>query len=114
MSAIDPTTSLGALVAENPICGALESDPAIAFDEPLVERHEREHAETGDGLAALRELTDDYNPAHARCGTHRRLLEAFRDFELDLHPHVHEENNVLLPRVRALAALQSTIEGRLP
>jgi iron-sulfur cluster repair protein YtfE (RIC family) len=29
------------------------------------------------------------------------MLNALRAFELDMHQHVHEENNVLFPRVRA-------------
>ena len=39
----------------------------------------------------------------ALCGTHRALLESLRELELDLHQHVHEENNILFPRVRAAA-----------
>jgi iron-sulfur cluster repair protein YtfE (RIC family) len=42
------------------------------------------------------------------CGTHRALLDALRSLEQDLHQHIHEENNVLLPRVRALNAMAST------
>ena len=52
---------------------------------------------------ALRDLSGDYDAEHALCGTHRALLEALAAFELDLHQHIHEENNVLLPRVRELA-----------
>jgi hypothetical protein len=53
---------------------------------------------------ALRDLSGDYDAEHALCATHRALLEALAAFELDLHQHIHEENNVLLPRVRELAA----------
>jgi hypothetical protein len=31
---------------------------------------------------------------------HRALLDALEVFEQDLHRHVHEENNILMPRVR--------------
>jgi hypothetical protein len=34
-----------------------------------------------------------YNTERALCGTHRALLEALAAFELDLHQHIHEENN---------------------
>jgi regulator of cell morphogenesis and NO signaling len=84
-----------------PACRAAEAD-GIAVDEHVLIAHEREHDETGDALTALRELAHDYDPAAALCGTHRRLLEAFHRFELDLHQHIHEENNVLFPRARAL------------
>lgn len=69
----------------------------------LVDQHRAEHAAAGDALAALRELTNSYDSETALCGTHRRLLEALEAFELDLHQHVHEENNLLFPRVLALA-----------
>jgi regulator of cell morphogenesis and NO signaling len=69
----------------------------------LVEEHTGEHAEAGDALAALRELAGGYDPAGAFCGTHRSLLLALEAFEIDLHQHVHEENNLLFPRMLAAA-----------
>jgi regulator of cell morphogenesis and NO signaling len=84
-----------------PICRRAEADHA-EVDEGVLALHEQEHAETGDALVALRELAHDYDTAGALCGTHRRLLDALQRFELDLHQHIHEENNVLFPRARAL------------
>lgn len=84
-----------------PACRAAEAD-GTAVDEAVLTSHEREHAEAGDALTALRELAQDYDTAAALCGTHGRLLEALRRFELDLHQHIHEENNVLSPRARAI------------
>lgn len=49
----------------------------------------------------MRELAADYDSGRALGGTHRALLDALRRLELDLHQHVHEENNVLFPRARA-------------
>jgi iron-sulfur cluster repair protein YtfE (RIC family) len=34
----------------------------------------------------------------ALCNTHRALLDGLDALELDLHQHVHEENNILFPR----------------
>jgi regulator of cell morphogenesis and NO signaling len=84
-----------------PICRRAEADHA-PVDDVVLALHEQEHAETGDALAALRELAHDYDTTGALCGTHRRLLDALQRFELDLHQHIHEENNVLFPRARAL------------
>lgn len=67
-----------------------------------VDEHTADHAKTGDALAVPRELTGGYGAGHACCSsTHRTLLEARRGFELDLHQHVHEENNLLFPRLVA-------------
>lgn len=86
-----------------PACRAVEAEGA-AVDEALLASHEHEHAETGGVLTALRELGQDYDTSRALCGTHRRLLEGLQELELDLHQHIHEENNVLFPRVRARAS----------
>ena len=72
--------------------------------ESLLEEHEREHWVIGHGLAALRVLGRDYDRERALCTTHRALLDALEAFELDLHQHIHEENNILIPRVRELNA----------
>jgi regulator of cell morphogenesis and NO signaling len=86
-----------------PACVALERDGA-PLDQGVLALLEDDHADTGDALVAMRELAADYDTGRALCGTHRALLEALRRLELDLHQHVHEENNILFPRVRALAA----------
>lgn len=65
---------------------------------------EREHDAAGEALHRLRALTNDYDHERARCKTHRALLDGLHGLELELHQHVHEENNVLFVRVRALAA----------
>lgn len=79
----------------------------VAGDVPGAEelaQLEREHDEVGAALHRLRELTVGYDTARALCNTHHALLDGLHGLELDLHQHVHEENNVLFPRVRALAA----------
>ncbi len=82
-----------------PACVASEQ-AGTPVDEQLLSEHEAEHAELGHALAALRVLCDDYDRRAALCNTHRALLDALEAFEQDLHRHVHEENNILLPRAR--------------
>lgn len=69
--------------------------------EATLAEHEHEHGEVGLALVELRNLCHDYDPGRARCNTHRALLDGLQDLELDLHRHVHEENNVLFSRARA-------------
>ena len=76
--------------------GAAPLDPAL-----LTELSD-EHAEAGAALERLHELTGGYDTAAARCNTHRATLEALHELELDLHRHIHEENNVLFPRLTAV------------
>lgn len=85
-----------------PACRALEeSGLSASLDEAAVDAFEHDHHEVGDTLAQLRELTGEHDTARALCRTHHRLIEALRSLELDLHQHVHEENNILLPRLRS-------------
>ena len=82
-----------------PACIAWERR-ATLVDERVIAEHEREHAALGDALSALRVLCHDYDRTTALCTTHRALLDALEACEQDLHRHVHEENNILLLRVR--------------
>jgi regulator of cell morphogenesis and NO signaling len=85
-----------------PACLALERGAPSGLDRAIVESHAGEHDAVGRKLAALRVLAGEYEGSQALCSTHGALLEALRRFEADLHRHVHEENNVLFPRVGAL------------
>jgi regulator of cell morphogenesis and NO signaling len=84
-----------------PACRAVEAaDSPAVIDDAVLVMCEDAHEFAGEALEAMRELSGGYDCEHAFCGTHRALLEALERFELDLHQHVHEENNVLFPRVR--------------
>lgn len=83
-----------------PACRALEEDAAADVRPQLLEHLRDDHDEVGAELRQLRGLAGDYDPATAYCATHRALLHALQEFETSMHRHVHEENNVLFPKVR--------------
>lgn len=87
-----------------PACRTLDAGQTPAAAETLLAELEDDHGDVGRALVRLRELTDDFRPESARCGTHARLLDGLRRLEPEVHKHVHEENNVLFPRIRALLA----------
>lgn len=58
---------------------------------------ETEHEHAGDLMFTIRTLTNDYTPPPDACTTFRVTLAELREFEEDLHRHVHLENNVLFP-----------------
>lgn len=70
---------------------------------PLLVSLEQEHDEAGGLMGEIRRLSADYTPPEWACNTYRALFAKLEEFEEDLHRHVHLENNVLFPRVRALA-----------
>ena len=59
---------------------------------------EAEHDSAGGALESTRELTDGYVPPEWACNTYRALLDGLHELELDLHQHIHKENNILFPR----------------
>ena len=82
--------------------------PALAagggLDAAQLEELRHEHDDAGARLRRLRELGGGYDVEQALCGTHRALLQGLHGLELDLHQHVHEENNILFPRALAESA----------
>jgi len=58
-----------------------------------------EHEEAGGLLTRLRTLTSDFSVPADACSSYRSLLEGLRAFEVDLHQHIHLENNVLFVRL---------------
>jgi regulator of cell morphogenesis and NO signaling len=86
-----------------PACAGLDGGVVTLLpDDELLEHLRDDHQSVGSALRRIRELCGDYDEALALCGTHREVLRSLRSFELDLHQHVHEENNVLFPRVLAV------------
>jgi regulator of cell morphogenesis and NO signaling len=63
---------------------------------------EKEHETAGDLMAEIKSLCNNYTPPENACMTHRVCLEELKMFEMDLHKHVHLENNILFPKSIAL------------
>ncbi|MGH3048929.1 MAG: hemerythrin domain-containing protein, partial [Gaiellaceae bacterium] len=91
------------------ILAAAQGGPPVP--EEILSGHEYEHAEVGAALVELRALCDDYDRRHARCNTHRAMLDALEELELDIHEHVHEENNILFPRAKRHELLPACCQG---
>ncbi|HJS55631.1 MAG TPA: iron-sulfur cluster repair di-iron protein [Chitinophagaceae bacterium] len=70
---------------------------------------EQEHDHAGTLLNDIRILSQDYTPPQDACTTYRLSFAALKAFELDLHQHVHLENNILFPKaINAFRELQTT------
>lgn len=63
---------------------------------------EDDHKTEGDRFRLISELTDDYNPPSDACNTYRVTFSLLKEFEEDLHRHIHLENNILFPKSVAL------------
>ena len=58
----------------------------------------KEHDAAGELVRQIRSLSANYIAPADACTTFKALYEALKEFETDLHQHVHLENNVLFPR----------------
>ncbi len=63
---------------------------------------ESEHESAGKMMAEINKLSDGYVPPENACGTYIVLYSELKEFENDLHKHVHLENNILFPKALEL------------
>jgi regulator of cell morphogenesis and NO signaling len=81
---------IGQLTNQNPAIDA-------AYIGGPVNVMEAEHEQAGEILYTIRQLTNNYTPPEDACTTFRVCLAELKEFEEDLHRHVHLENNLLFP-----------------
>ncbi len=62
----------------------------------------KDHDVAGNLMAEIRDLGQDYTPPEGACPTFRAFYQGLREFEQDLHRHIHLENNILFPRALEL------------
>lgn len=71
---------------------------------------EQEHDHAGNLLNDIRVFSNNYTPPQDACTTYRLSFAALKAFELDLHQHVHLENNILFPKaISVFKKVQSTV-----
>ncbi len=57
-----------------------------------------EHSTEGDRFRKIEELSNNYTPPQDVCNTYGVTLGLLKEFEQDLHLHIHLENNILFPK----------------
>jgi len=62
----------------------------------------QEHENEGDRFRLMQKLSNDYNPPTDACSTYRVTFSLLKEFEEDLHRHIHLENNILFPKAELL------------
>jgi regulator of cell morphogenesis and NO signaling len=87
----------------------LPQTPFATVSNP-IRMMEAEHESAGGALASIRTITRDFEIPDYACVTYRALMNGLKEFEEDLHLHIHLENNILFPRAieleRAAAELK--------
>jgi len=62
----------------------------------------QEHDHEGAGFREVSRLSNTYTPPEDACRTYRVAYVTFKEFEDDLHRHIHLENNILFSRALAM------------
>jgi len=57
-----------------------------------------EHNVEGERFRKMSSLSEGYNPPADACSTYRVAYAMLKEFEGDLHLHIHLENNILFPK----------------
>jgi len=71
----------------------------------------REHDAAGALTAKIRRLSGNFTTPEDACPTFRAFYDGLRDFEQDLHQHIHLENSILFPRAIELEAYALNEKG---
>jgi regulator of cell morphogenesis and NO signaling len=64
----------------------------------------KEHDSAGELVRQIRKASNEYKPPADACTSYQAAYQGLRQFEEDLHLHVHLENNILFPRAVELEA----------
>jgi regulator of cell morphogenesis and NO signaling len=73
---------------QSPQFGTVQSPIAM-----MMEEHDNE----GERFRQIAELSNNYNPPADGCNTYKVTFAMLKEFEQDLHLHIHLENNILFP-----------------
>lgn len=57
----------------------------------------QEHTTEGDRFRKIEMISDNYTPPADACNTYKVTFALLKEFEADLHLHIHLENNILFP-----------------
>ena len=75
----------------------IEKAPFGTVSNP-IEMMMQEHKDEGDRFVKIAELTNNFTPPADACNTYKVTFQTLKEFEQDLHRHIHLENNILFPK----------------
>ena len=94
-----------------PAISRLEKTGSRGASGPLADQIDllvQEHTVVGDLFKEINSVTGSYTVPENGCASYRAMLDGLREMELDLHEHIHKENNILFP---GALELERTVTG---
>lgn len=86
--------------------GKVQPAPFGSVENPIAMMKD-DHDTEGERFRRIAELSDDYTPPAEACNTYRVTYALLKEFEQDLHLHIHLENNILFPGAVKLESEQT-------
>lgn len=74
------------------------SAPRFGTVQNPINMMHHEHDAEGERFRKISELTNNYTPPSDACNTYQVTFSMLKEFEEDLHLHIHLENNILFPK----------------
>lgn len=72
--------------------------PHFGTVENPIQMMMHEHTTEGERFRKIETLSNNYTPPEDACDTYRVTFALLKEFEADLHLHIHLENNILFPK----------------
>ena len=72
--------------------------PHFGTVENPIQMMMHEHTTEGERFRKIEALSNNYTPPADACNTYRVTFALLKEFEADLHLHIHLENNILFPK----------------
>lgn len=95
-------------IARKQAAGELIEDYSISAVEKPINAMREEHDHEGDRFRRIADLSNNFTPPADACNTYRVTYALLKEFQDDLHQHIHLENNILFPRA---LSIEKTLTG---
>ena len=82
--------------------GQKVTSPQFGTVQNPVQMMMEEHSTEGDRFSKIEALSNHYTAPPDGCSTYQVTFALLKEFEQDLHLHIHLENNILFPKTIAL------------
>lgn len=74
------------------------SVPPFGTIQNPIEMMKHDHDNEGDRFRQIAEISNNYQAPLDACNTYKVAFSLLKEYEADLHLHIHLENNILFPR----------------
>ncbi len=88
--------------------GEVLAEPRFGTVKNPIQTMMQEHDNEGERFRQIEALSDNYTPPKDACNTYNVAFALLKEFQDDLHLHIHLENNILFPKAEEM---EKELEG---